>query len=275
MNESLIVKPDDIRLAIFKQIIDKKFTAVIRVKSRQAVLAGMERAVNKAIELGFEVINAMPSGSLVRKNDEILRIRGNPLQIALAEDLLIGVISKASGVATAAKKATEISQGRTKVVCGAWKKMPFEIKDLLREALLIGGVGIRISDKAFIYLDKNYVRMFGGIKQALDAVKHIKEREKVVQIRGEFKNIDKEAVEAVIYGADIVFIDTGDINDLKIVNEVLKEKDLRESVRIAFGGNVKIKKIPLIADAGADIIDIGRDIIDAPLIDMSLDVEAQ
>ncbi|MEM4514169.1 MAG: hypothetical protein QXZ41_06665 [Ignisphaera sp.] len=275
MNTSLIVKPDDIRFTIFKQIIDKKFTAVIRVKSRQAVLAGMERAVNKAIELGLEVINAMPSGSLVRKNDEILRIRGNPLQIALAEDFLIGVISKASGVATAAKKATEISQGRTKVVCGAWKKMPFEIKDLLREALLIGGVGIRISDKPFIYLDKNYVRMFGGIKQALDAVKHVEEREKVVQIRGEFKNIDEEALEAVISGADIVFIDTGNINDLRIVNEVLKDKGLRGSVRIAFGGNVKIKKIPLIADAGADIVDIGRDIIDAPLIDMTLDVEVQ
>lgn len=275
MNTSLIVKPDDIRFTIFKQIIDKKFTAVIRVKSRQAVLAGMERAVNKAIELGLEVINAMPSGSLVRKNDEILRIRGNPLQIALAEDFLIGVISKASGVATAAKKAAEISQGRTKVVCGAWKKMPFEIKDLLREALLIGGVGIRISDKPFIYLDKNYVRMFGGIKQALDAVKHVEEREKVVQIRGEFKNIDEEALEAVISGADIVFIDTGNINDLRIVNEVLKDKGLRGSVRIAFGGNVKIKKIPLIADAGADIVDIGRDIIDAPLIDMTLDVEVQ
>jgi len=190
----------------------------------------------------------------------------------VGEDILIGIIAKASGVATAARKAVNVARGKTRVVCGAWKKMPIEIKDLLREAILIGGVGIRLVDKPFIYIDKNYVRMFGGIRQALEAVKYLYDRVKAVQVRGEFKDITEEALEALRYGADIIMVDTGNIKDLERVCKTLEKAGLRNNVQIAFGGNVKIEQVPEIAEKGADIVDIGKEIIDAPLLDLKLDV---
>jgi nicotinate-nucleotide pyrophosphorylase (carboxylating) len=44
-------------------------------------------------------------------------------------------------------------------------------------------------------------------------------------------------------------------------------------VQLAFGGGVTLRTVVEAAAAGADIVDVGRAIIDAPLLDFSLDVE--
>jgi len=44
-------------------------------------------------------------------------------------------------------------------------------------------------------------------------------------------------------------------------------------VKIAFGGNVTAQRLEEVVAAGADIIDIGRAIIDAPILDFRLDVQ--
>jgi nicotinate-nucleotide pyrophosphorylase (carboxylating) len=262
---------DDIRHMIFKDIVYRKFKATITTEDK-GVLAGMERLKKKAEEIGLEILKVLPNGVAVEKGEVIAEFYGNPMQIAVAEDVLIGVVAKASGVATAAKRAVSIARGRIKVVCGAWKKMPVEIKDLLREAILIGGAEIRLTNKPFIYIDKNYVRMFGGIKQTLEALRYLGDRIKAIQIRGEFKDVVEEALEAVSYGANIVMVDTGNIKDLEYVCEALESTGLRSRVQVAFGGNVRIENIPVIAEKGADIVDIGKEIIDAPLLDLRLDV---
>ncbi len=262
---------EDIRDLIFRDVMNKRVIAILRVDG-DGILAGMERLKNRAKEIGLRVLKALPSGAEVRKGDIIAVIEGNPKQIAIAEDLLIGIIAKASGVATAARKAVELAKGKIRVVCGAWKKMPIEIKELLREAIAIGGAGIRIIDKPFVYLDKNYVRIFGGIKNTLEAVKGIENRLKVIQVRGETKDIVEEAIEAVRYGANIIMIDTGDLSHIERVSKALRERGLRNKVLLAFGGNIKLEHIPILAEKDVDIIDVGREIIDAPLLDMKLDV---
>ena len=85
--------------------------------------------------------------------------------ICTAEDSLISEISKYSGVATAARAFSRKVSGRAKIVCGSWKKMPGEIKNKLRQAMLTGGVSVRMCDEPMIYLDKNYVAIFGGVQK--------------------------------------------------------------------------------------------------------------
>ena len=77
-----------------------------------------------------------------------------------------------------------IPGGHCRIVSGGWKKMPIEIKDHIRKAALDGGIKVRILHKPFVYLDKNYVRIFGGIKRAIQAVSSL-ERPVVIQVRGE------------------------------------------------------------------------------------------
>jgi nicotinate-nucleotide pyrophosphorylase (carboxylating) len=121
--------------------------------------------------------------------------------------------------------------------------MPPQIKSIIREALNIGGAKPRVTDKPFIYLDKNYVRIFGGISAALIAAQKANNRTKVIQLKGETKPIAQEAEEAALNGADIIMIDTGNPDDVDLVSKTLHQLGLRDKIKIAFAGNIKLGQI--------------------------------
>jgi nicotinate-nucleotide pyrophosphorylase (carboxylating) len=225
-----------------------------------------------ARSLGLAVIRMLKEGQTVRAGDEVARFSGNPKQIAMAEDVLIGLISKPSGVATAARKCADMAGEGIQIVCGSWKKMPVVLKETLRKAIVAGGVRCRISREPFVYLDKNYIRMLGGIGESLRAVAHLKGYKKVVQIKGLQDSIENEAAEAAGSGADILYIDNGKPEDVKKVAGTLDQKGARDRVKIAFGGNVTIEDIDRIRTLPLDIVEIGKQIIDAPLLDLRLEV---
>jgi nicotinate-nucleotide pyrophosphorylase (carboxylating) len=114
--------------------------------------------------------------------------------------------------------------------------------------------------------------MLGGVLESLRAVADMNGHLRVIQLKGLAGDIAQGALEAVENGADIVFIDSGDHDDLKRVGEKLRESGLRKRVRIAFGGGIRLEDIEELKSLDVDILDIGRQIVDAPLLDMRLEV---
>jgi nicotinate-nucleotide pyrophosphorylase (carboxylating) len=261
----------DLRDIIFRNISDKRIEAKIWT-TQNGIVAGISRMIKKAVKLGLSIEADIKDGDEINGGDTIATIIGTPKKISIAEDVLIGLISKTSGIATAARKAVKLSEGKIRIVSGAWKKMPYELKNEIREAIEIGGANIRISGAPFIYLDKNYIRMLGNIKKALEAVEIFEDRIKVIQLKGETDLIWKEALEAAYGGAGILMVDTGKIEDLKIVAEKLTDDGIRDSVELAFGGSINLEDIPKFLNLDVDILDIGRAVIDAPMLDIRLDV---
>lgn len=226
-----------------------------------------------AEELGVQVDWAASEGAYLPAGLPVLCGRGTGEQVATAEEVLLGGIGKPSGVATAAFEFVRRAAGR-RVVCGAWKKVAPEMKASLRQAIATGGVGIRISEETFIYLDKNYVRMFGGVAPAVRRAKEfLPSRLVVVQLRGETKPIAEETEEAAGSQAGVIMIDTGRIDDLRVAVDAIKSGCWHERTRIAFAGGVTLGKLAEAVAAGADIVDVGRAIIDAPMLDFRLDVK--
>lgn len=270
----------DIRSVIFNAVSDCLVTACIYA-DMDGILSGSDKAAQKARDIGVTVEYILEEGAEVQANDLIMQIKGAPVQIVEAEDTLIGCLSKCSGVATAAAKFREHAGEDMRVVCGSWKKMLSEMKTELRQAIITGGVSCRISDEPMVYLDKNYVEILGGIQMSLGAVSGLEGRKKVIQIKGryEYGDLVREAWSAVNAGADIVYIDTGRIEDAEIVvselkpvlNSWRKEYGYRH-VLFAYGGNVKLSDISRIKKAGVDIVGVGKSIIDAPLLDMRMEV---
>jgi nicotinate-nucleotide pyrophosphorylase (carboxylating) len=261
----------DLRDKIFKTIIHQSVTAVI-IADDPGLIAGTQAAGGKAKELGLDVIMMAEEGNTVKEGDEVARISGNPKQIALAEDLLTGFIAKPSGIATATQRFVAEAGETIQIVCGSWKKMPIALKETIRKAIVTGGGYFRISRDPFIYLDKNYIRMFGGIKNSLQAVKDFTGYKKVVQIKGRQKDIAMESLEAAESKADIIYIDSGQPDDIQTVTAILNQKGLRDKVKIAFGNNVKIEDIDRLRNMDVDIIGIGREIVDAPLLDLRMEI---
>jgi nicotinate-nucleotide pyrophosphorylase (carboxylating) len=226
----------------------------------------------EAERLGLAVERILDEGTPVRKGDEITRFSGDPKQVVTAEDVLIGLLAKPSGIATAAHRFVEKAGDRPKIVSGAWKKMPGSQKDAIRRAVLVGRASYRMTRSPFVYLDKNYVRILGGIRASLEAVAKLKGHERVVQLKGRYKDIALEALEAAEGGADVVHIDTGETEDVRRVRDELARTGMRNKVRIAFSGNVRLGDMDLLRTLDIDILDIGRQIVDAPLLDMRMEV---
>ena len=261
----------DLRDDIFKCVMTRSVTADI-IAEDAGIIAGIKAAEEKARSLRLDIIQMAQEGQTVQRGDVIARVSGNPKQIALAEDQLIGLVAKPSGIATATRNCVDRAGPDIQIICGAWKKMPVVLKQIIRDAIVTGGGYFRISRDPFIYLDKNYIQMLGGIKRSLQAVAHLAGFIKVVQIKGRQKDIALEACEAAELDADIIFVDSGQPEDLREIADLLNRKGLRDRVKIAFGGSVKIEDIDRIRDLPVDILEIGRQIVDAPLLDLKLEV---
>lgn len=226
-----------------------------------------------ARELGLDITWIAAEGDSLEAGGRVFQAWGKAAAIVRAEEMLLGVIGKPSGVATAAARFVRQAGGRVQVVCGSWKKVAPEVRAALRQAIATGGAGIRITERPFIYLDKNYVRLLGGVGPAVSRARaYDTERVIAVQLRGEDSPVAAEAVEAVKAGAGILMVDTGRLEDLAAVGTAARQGGWRARVQLAFAGGVTPAELEAVIATGADIVDVGRAIIDAPLLDLSLDV---
>ena len=85
-------------------------------------------------------------------------------------------------------------------------------------------------------------------------------------------SLEEETVQAVEGGAQILMVDTGSLRDLERCQKQLDRMQARSRVQLAFAGGVRISEIPRMACLGMDILCIGKEIVDARLLDMRQDV---
>ncbi|CAM3610764.1 hypothetical protein [Smaragdicoccus niigatensis] len=259
----------DPRALLFAEIVSQQVTAAI-IAHESGIVAGVDAATDAAAALGLTIVDSTTDGKPVSPGDEVIRISGTPLQIAQAEEQLIGLLGKPSGIATAARVFVDRAAGGPRIVSGAWKKLPLSQKDMIRAAITVGGASPRIAKWPFAYLDKNIVTMLGGVQATMDAVDAqpgLNGFRTTIQVTN-----GEDAVIAARAGADIVFVDTGRIDDVRAADSQLRESGFRESVELAFGGGVRLEDIDELRALKVDIVDIGRAIVDARLLDMSLKV---
>ncbi len=261
----------DIRAYLFGPLAGASFVAEITA-GESGLLCGTEHACERAAELGLNLESVTPDGTCVHSGSPVLRLIGSAEDVALGEEELLACVGKASGVATAASKLLAQASGKVRIVCGAWKKVAPELRKDLRHAIAVGGAGIRLLDQPFVYLDKNYVRMFGGVKRAVERARGLNGRTVAVQVRGDTDLIAEEAYQALNAGAGVLMVDTGNIADLRIVVDVVSRKGFRNDVKIAFAGGVNSSCLGDVIADGADIVEVGREIIDASILDFRFDV---
>ena len=261
----------DPREEFFEPVARARVTARL-LAEEPGILAGAHAVAASLGEIGMATVSQLTDGTPVKAGTVITEIAGTPKQIALAEERLVGLMAKPSGIATATARFIARAAGRVRVVSGAWKKLPFSQKEMIRQAITVGGAMPRIAEWPFLYIDKNFVRMHGGLEATMAAANRFAARTKIVQIRGEYGDIGEEAVRVAAAGANIIFVDSGRLDDARRAIVALKQRALRDSVEVAFAGGVQLGDVETLADIGVDVVDIGRAIVDAPLLDMRLDV---
>ena len=94
----------------------------------------------------------------------------------------------------------------------------------------------------------------------------------IVQIKGETGTIAEESIVAAKSGANVVMVDTGNFEHLRIASHALTKIGLRSEVQIAFAGNIRLHDLDSLSQFDLDIVDIGYSILDAPCLPMRFDV---
>lgn len=268
---SPMVSLPDVPALLLRDCRDRQVEARL-VAVEPGVAAGCEEMLAQAEAMGLRVLSAMASGEPLTAGQALAEFSGPSLVVLQAEDRLLGMVGKFCGVARAAAQARGLA-GRVRVVCGGWKKMPPELKQALRRALEAGGVQTRIIDDGpMVYLGKNHLRLLESVGRAMDAALALPGRQVAIQVCGETAPIHQEAQEAATRGAAVVFVDTGRLDDLYAVSEYLRCKGLRARVKLAFAGGVTLDDLPGLTKADLDLVDLGRALIDAPLLDLRYQV---
>ena len=238
----------DVRDILFRKIAEKKFRAVLTAE-RSGVFCGRSAAITCAQALGIELEICKNDGDELSHGQRFANLLAKPKQVAIAEEQLIGTMAKACGIATAARTAVHLADGKVKIVSGAWKKMPPETKQMVRGAIVAGGAAFRICESPMMYLDKNFVRMLGGIPAALAACKDFPDKVKVIQIKGITADVEEETWQALNGGAGVFMVDTGRIEDLRRCRTVLETSGRRGEVQL-----VKLTDIPQLTEERLDIL---------------------
>lgn len=206
-------------------------------------------------------------GTAVVPGQPLVEVSGSAAQLAAAEDYVMGPLGYASGIATRARQVAGAAPPGLRVVCGAWKKLPAALKPLLRAGLAAAGVAPRLLDGDFVYVDKNVVRLLGSVHAAVAAARTAAHGPAAVQVGSA-----EQAVTAARAGARAVVVDTGSLADLATADRALGDAGLRAAVVLAFAGGVTIDTLAQARTAGADVVDIGREILNAPLLDLRFEV---
>ncbi|HJN52796.1 MAG: hypothetical protein QGI68_14875 [Pseudomonadales bacterium] len=261
----------DIRDRIFEPLVGQHFRAMV-LAAGDGVLAGISGAVTEAERAGCTARVLADDGDIVANGTEVLELTGLANGLATAEESVMGALGKPSGIATATRQLVDRAGPSLQIVAGGWKKMPRAVREMIRDAVQVGGAKARIEATPFLYLDKNYVRMFGGVAATLEAVQPMAGYRTVIQIGQYRQSLQEDTRAAVVGGVSTLFVDTGDISDLHGVIKTLEALNARQRVRLAFGGGVGPDEVKELAQLGVDALCIGRAIVDAPLVDFRMEI---
>lgn len=258
---------------------EKTATAEMAVRE-DGVIAGLElartafRLVDPAIR--FEAL--VSDGDRVSPGAVIARVSGPARGLLSAERVGLNFLMHLSGVATyTASFAAEIAHTRARVCCTR-KTIP-GLRGLEKYAVRLGGgSNHRFGLDDAVLIKDNHIAVAGGVASAVRAARaycgHLVRIEIEVDGLGQMR-------EALTASPDVILLDNMGpdlLREAVAINAAhwsLDESDYASDPRrtqLEASGNVNIKTIRAIAEAGVDYISTSKITMAAPTLDIGLDI---
>jgi nicotinate-nucleotide pyrophosphorylase (carboxylating) len=248
-------------------------STILSKDSRQLVVAGIEE-----VQLIFNLCKCsttthVSDGSIVSKGDEIMKIKGEALNILKAERTALNLLMRMSGIATETRRYVDLVRKISKdiMIAGTRKTAP-GLRYFDKKAVSIGGGwSHRNSLDEMVLIKDNHIILTGSIKKSiLNAKENVG---KNIKVECEVPDLNS-AIEAVRAGADIVMLDNFSSSEVEDAILELKNMRLRQKCKIEVSGGVNFTNIIQFAKAKPDIISLGSITHSANAADFSLEVDA-
>lgn len=224
------------------------------IKER-GVLAGIEMAkeIFRRFDSTIRIEVLLEDGSLVKPGDVAMVVEGKVQSLLQTERLMLNVMQRMSGIATATNRYVEVIKGTKARVLDTRKTTP-GLRMIEKEAVRIGGgVNHRIGLFDMILLKDNHIDFAGGIDKAiLSAQEYCKRNNKALKIEIEVRNFDELDEVLSIGGIDRIMLDNFTPYETKRAVDLIDGRYETES-----SGGITFDTLRDYAACGVDFISVG------------------
>ena len=237
-----------------------------RVVSREdAVLAGTAHARDLFGMVGCSAEILRHDGSRVRPGQTVMTVAGDAADILTCERTALNLLARMSGIAT--QTDLMVSRIPDGTLFYATRKTAPGLRYFDKEAVQAGGgMPHRFRLDEMVMIKDNHIAAAGSL---LSLIREARRRHEEFEV--EVENT-ADAVLAAGEGAAIVMLDNFTPDQIKETIKVLKDRGLRDGVRLEASGGITQDNISGYAGTGVDIISAGSVTNSVRCIDMSLEV---
>jgi nicotinate-nucleotide pyrophosphorylase (carboxylating) len=243
------------------------YATVLCTGSNESVTCGLEEAQTVFDICGCSTELVMRDGSLVRKGDVVMNVRGEARSVLKAERTALNLVMRMSGIATITRAfVTLVQQSDPEVKIAGTRKTAPGLRYFDKKAITIGrGYSHRMRLDDMVLIKDNHLEVAESIERTIQVAK-----DKVgasVKIECEVKNTE-EAIRAANAGADVIMLDNFSPSEAEsAVGEI---RELCTPVEIELSGGINLGNVIDYVKAKPDIISIGYLTHSSAAIDYSL-----
>jgi nicotinate-nucleotide pyrophosphorylase (carboxylating) len=243
------------------------YATVLCTGSNESITCGLEEAQTVFDICGCSTELVMRDGSLVRKGDVVMNVRGEARSVLKAERTALNLVMRMSGIATITRAfVTLVQQSDPEVKIAGTRKTAPGLRYFDKKAITIGGGDshrMRLDD--MVLIKDNHLEVAESIERTVQVAK-----DKVgagVKIECEVKNT-VEAIRAANAGADVIMLDNFSPSEAESAVSAIRE--LGTAVEIELSGGINLGNVIDYVKAKPNIISIGYLTHSSAAIDYSL-----
>jgi len=235
------------------------------------VICGMEVAEAVFLHLDGEIAEidtTYNEGDEVEEGTVFATLKGYADVLLTGERVALNLLQRMSGVATLTRQYVKAVEGTQAVIVDTRKTTP-GLRLLEKYAVTVGGGrNHRMGLDDGVLIKDNHIALAGGITEAVrsakDKVGHLHKIEVEVTNWAQLR----EAIEA---GAEIIMLDNQTPDEAaKLVS---MSRDLNPHVLIEASGGMDLDRVRSFAEAGVDLISVGRLTHSARAVDISFKIQ--
>jgi nicotinate-nucleotide pyrophosphorylase (carboxylating) len=243
------------------RFLAKEYLVICGLEVAEAVFLHLDSDIS-------EIETTYAEGDEVEEGTVFATLKGYADVLLTGERVALNILQRMSGVATLTRQYVRAIEGTNAQIVDTRKTTP-GLRLLEKYAVTVGGgKNHRMGLDDGVLIKDNHIALAGGITEAVQAAK-----EKV----GHLHKIEVEVTnwaqlrEAIEAGADIIMLDNQTPEEAaKLVG---MSRDLNPRVMIEASGGMDLDRVRSFAEAGVDLISVGRLTHSARAVDISFKIQ--
>ena len=238
------------------------------VAKDDGIIAGLAVAKEVFLQVDpqLEVTFFTKNGTIVRKGEKILEVKGSARSILSAERTALNFLQRMSGIATFTYRVVRKLEGLNTKVLDTRKTTPVNRAVEKMAVRIGGGHNHRFGLYDMIMIKDNHVDFAGGVDKAIKATQdYLKKPKKDLKIEIEVRNFQELRAVLDTGGVDRIMLDNFDPDNLLMAVQIIGKKYETEA-----SGGINLKNIREYAETGVNYISVGALTHQITSLDMSL-----